>query len=138
MTCQTATNECGLSLPINANIQENFLLEVAGHLKTIVQVQQRHVKGCLALRRYRAGSTLLSLAYRATKAGILADVLDERSIRRVTQQNLDKTATAPVLFLEAAVLHSEVVGLLCLHGHFAFELRNVFWNNVSLFLYTPC
>ena len=50
----------------------------------------------------------------------------------MTQQNLDETTAATIFLFKAAVLHSELVGLLCLHGNLAFQLRDVFCRIISV------
>lgn len=68
---------------------------------------------------------------RRDESRVLAEVIDERSERRVTKEGLNECAVASVLLGESSVLGLEVGSLLSLDGDFAFELADVFWNYVS-------
>lgn len=49
----------------------------------------------------------------------------------MAQECLDQATVALILGLQSLVLLTEDVALLCLHGHLAFKLANVFCGNVS-------
>ena len=70
---------------------------------------------------------LLLLRRRHAQDGrVLADVVDERGEGGVAEEGLDQAAVTLVLLHQGVVFLAKVVAFLGFHGHFAFQLADVF------------
>ena len=65
-------------------------------------------------------------------ASLVANVVDKGLEGLMTEKCLDQVAVAFVLCHQVCVLRAEVVAFLCLHGNFAFKLRDVFCERLVM------